>query len=303
MMLKVKNLNIYYGRKIAIKNASFTIAPGEIVGLIGPNGAGKTTIMKTLLGLTKFTGSITFDGQQITASNHQALAKVGALIENPAIYPFLSGKENLALYSQDKDDLNQLVNRLGMAAYIDRPAKSYSIGMKQKLGIALALLNNPKLVILDEPMNGLDVEATISIRKIIHDYAANGTAFLISSHVLSELQKVMTSVIILNHQEIVMDVPIDKFKNAKVTHYRLKTTDNEQARELLTTNDLPFDYQDEAFIIKAQDIGQAQQLLYQHQILLTELSPVHKTFEQAIVNVLEKKRGLNDENHPYSRTI
>lgn len=302
-MLKVKNLNIYYGRKIAIKNASFTIAPGEIVGLIGPNGAGKTTIMKTLLGLTKFTGSITFDGQQITASNHQALAKVGALIENPAIYPFLSGKENLALYSQDKDDLNQLVNRLGMAAYIDRPAKSYSIGMKQKLGIALALLNNPKLVILDEPMNGLDVEATISIRKIIHDYAANGTAFLISSHVLSELQKVMTSVIILNHQEIVMDVPIDKFKNAKVTHYRLKTTDNEQARELLTTNDLPFDYQDEAFIIKAQDIGQAQQLLYQHQILLTELSPVHKTFEQAIVNVLEKKRGLNDENHPYSRTI
>ena len=83
----------------------------------------------------------------------------------------MSGKENLALYSRDKDDLNQLIKRLGMTAYIDRPAKSYSIGMKQKLGIALALLNNPKLVILDEPMNGLDVEATISIRKIIYEYA------------------------------------------------------------------------------------------------------------------------------------
>ncbi|MGM9892569.1 ABC transporter ATP-binding protein [Limosilactobacillus sp.] len=289
-MLKAKNLNIYYGRKIAIKNASFTITPGEIVGLIGPNGAGKTTIMKTLLGLTKFTGSITFDGQKITASSHRVLAKVGALIENPAIYPFLSGKENLALYSQDKDDLNQLVNRLGMASYIDRPAKSYSIGMKQKLGIALALLNHPELVILDEPMNGLDVEATILIRKIIHDYAANGTAFLISSHVLSELQKVMTSVIILNHQEIVMDVPIDKFKSIRATHYRLKTVNNERTRELFSTNDLPFEYQEDAFIIEIQDIGQAEQLLYQHQILLTELSPVRKTFEQAIVNVLEKKR-------------
>lgn len=289
-MLKVKNLNIYYGRKIAIKNASFTIAPGEIVGLIGPNGAGKTTIMKTLLGLTKFTGSINFDDQQITAGNHRALAKVGALIENPAIYPFLSGKENLALYSRNKDNLSQLVNRLGMASYIDRPAKSYSIGMKQKLGIALALLNHPELVILDEPMNGLDVEATILIRKIIHDYATNGTAFLISSHVLSELQKVMTSVIILNHQEIVMDVPIDKFKNIKATHYRLKAANNERTRELLSTNGLPFEYQDNAFIIGTQDIGQAQQLLYQHQILLTELSPVRQTFEQAIVNVLEKKR-------------
>lgn len=292
-MLNVKNLNIYYGRKLAIKNASFTISPGEIVGLIGPNGAGKTTIMKTLLGLTKFTGSITFDGQQVTASNHKALINVGALIENPAIYPFLSGKENLALYSRDKNDLNQLIKRLRMTSYIDRPAKSYSIGMKQKLGIALALLNNPKLVILDEPMNGLDVEATISIRKIIHEYAAHGTAFLISSHVLSELQKVMTSVIILNHREIVMDVPIDEFQNTKVSHYRLKVSaGDKQVQKLLNANNLPFEYQDEAFVIRSQDITPIQQLLYQHQILLTELSPIRKTFEQAIVSVLEKKREV-----------
>ncbi len=291
-MLNVKNINTYYGRKLAIKNASFTISPGEIVGLIGPNGAGKTTIMKTLLGLTKFTGSITFDGQQITASNHKALVNVGALIENPAIYPFLSGKENLALYSRDKDDLNRLIKRLGMTAYIDRPAKSYSIGIKQKLGIALALLNNPKLVILDEPMNGLDVEATISIRKIIYEYATKGTAFLISSHVLSELQRVMTSVIILNHREIVMDVPIDKFQNTKVSHYRLKTTaDDKQVQDLLHANNLPFEYRDKSLIIRTQDTAPIQQLLYQHQILLTELSPIRKTFEQAIVNVLEKKRG------------
>ena len=106
--------------------------------------------------------------------------------------------------------MDKLINRLGMKDYIDRKAKDYSVGMKQKLGIALALLNNPQLVILDEPMNGLDIEATILIRKLIHEYAARGTAFLISSHVLSELQKVMTSVIIINHGRIIIRVVLVK---------------------------------------------------------------------------------------------
>lgn len=297
-MLNVDSLNIYYGCKNVIKNASFHIAPGEIVGLIGPNGAGKTTIMKTLLGLTKFTGTITFNDQKITASNHKALQQVGALIESPAIYPFLSGKGNLELYSHTDDDLNKLITRMGMDSYINELAKSYSIGMKQKLGIALALVNNPKLVILDEPMNGLDVEATISIRKLIHEYAANGTAFLISSHVLSELQKVMTSVIILNHKEIVMDVPINKFRNAKAIHYQLQTNDAQQTQQLLKDNDISFTRNDTRFTINTQDVNSIQTLLYQNNILLTELSPIRKTFEQAIVNVLREKRGQKQRKQP-----
>lgn len=290
-MLNVKDLNVYYGRKRVIQNASFHIEPGEVVGLIGPNGAGKTTIMKSLLGLTKFTGMIDFDGQRITASNHRALQRVGALIENPAIYPFLSGKENLQLYSHDQQDMDRLITKLGMTSYINNPAKSYSIGMKQKLGIALALLNNPKLVILDEPMNGLDIEATISIRKIIHDYAANGTAFLISSHVLSELQKVMTSVVILNHQQILMDTPIDEFRNTKVEHYQLSSTDDARTMKVLSANGVDFTPNGKSFVIGAQDVNRVQKLLYKEEILLTELIPVRQTFEQAIVGILEEKRG------------
>lgn len=293
-MLNVNNINIYYGRKHIIKDASFQINPGEIVGLIGPNGAGKTTIMKTLLGLTKFTGSITFNGQEVTASNHKALQQVGALIENPAIYPFLTGMENLKLYSNSDKDLQKLILRMGMDSYINEPAKSYSIGMKQKLGIALALLNNPKLVILDEPMNGLDIEATILIRKLIHDYAANGTAFLISSHVLSELQKVMTYVIILNHKEIVMNAPIDEFKKTKVTHYQLITDSNQQADNLLTDNNVKLTTKNNAFIVQAQDINYIQKLLYQNNISLIELTPIRKTFEQSIVDILREKWGRED---------
>lgn len=289
-MLNVENVNIYYGRKRVINDASFKIAPGEIVGLIGPNGAGKTTIMKTLLGLTKFTGTITFDHQIITAKSHEALQKVGALIENPAVYPFLSGKENLALYSRDRQDMQNLITKLGMNSYIDRPAKSYSIGMKQKLGIALALLNNPQLVILDEPMNGLDIEATISIRKIIHEYAKSGTAFLISSHVLSELQKVMTSVIILNHHQIIMDVPVDRFKNIAAKQYRLDTSNNTVASELLKANGISFNDHQGLLIIERTEVDQVQKVLYQHQIMLHELVPIRETFEQAIVKVLKEKQ-------------
>lgn len=295
-MLRVTDVDIYYGRQKVIKSASFSIKAGEIVGLIGPNGAGKSTIMKTILGLTKFTGKVIFDGQQVTTTQHTALQRVGALIENPALYPFLTGRENLSLYASDRKEMEKIILMLKMDRYIDQRTKEYSIGMKQKLGIALALLNHPQLVILDEPMNGLDIEATILIRKIIQQYALQGTAFLISSHVLSELQKVMTSLIILNHHKIVMDVPISRFKDIQIRQYQLKTTDNTTAESILISNNITFKHQQGAIVIRIEDCAQIQKLLYQHQILLRELIPVRQTFEQMIVDILREKEGANNEN-------
>lgn len=287
-MLKVQNLNVYYGRKRVIQNANFAVQPGEIVGLIGPNGAGKSTIMKTLLGLTKFTGTITFNDQPITVGHHQALAAVGALIENPALYPFLTGRENLALYARDPADLTQLVATLGMISYIDRRAQDYSIGMKQKLGIALALINHPQLVILDEPMNGLDIESTILIRQVIHEYARRGAAFLISSHVLSELQKVMTSVIILNHHRIIMDVPMTKFQPEQ-DEYQLVTTDMAATARLLQRWAIEFHQVAGGIVIGAKSIDKVQRRLLQNNICLRELAPRQLSFEQQIVDILRQK--------------
>lgn len=260
------------------------------MGLIGPNGAGKTTIMKTLLGLTKFTGSITFNNQPITANNHKALQNVGALIENPAIYPFLSGKDNLSLYSTDKGEVAELITKLQMNSYIQRQVKSYSIGMKQKLGIALALLNHPQFVILDEPMNGLDIETTILIRKIIHEYAHKGTAFLISSHVLSELQKVMTSVIILNQGHIIMDVPVSQFQERDSQQYRLVTTDNQTAIKLLTANSITVIPTSTGLIVNKDALSQIQQILFKNQVWLRELVPNVPSFEKKIITVLKERR-------------
>ena len=296
-MLKVNNINIFYGHKEIIRDASFTISPGEIVGLIGHNGAGKTTIMKTLLGLTKFTGSISFNDHEITLKDHLALQSVGALIEKPVIYPFLSGYDNLKLYAKDLSGMDKLINRLGMKDYIYRKAKDYSVGMKQKLGIALALLNNPQLVILDEPMNGLDIEATILIRKLIHEYAARGTAFLISSHVLSELQKVMTSVIIINHGRIIINSPMSKFTQEKNPKSKLKTTDIKQTTNLLQQAKIPFDRQDDAVIVDHKDIDKIQKLLFDNEIWIEYLAPTGLTLEQKIVNILRQEQGGdNNEN-------
>lgn len=290
-MLSVKQVNIYYGRKKAVQNISFDIQPGEIVGLVGPNGAGKTTIMKTLLGLTKFDGEIDFEGQRITVTHHDVLTKVGALIEQPAIYPFLSGYENLKLYSIDNQDLERLITRLRMKSYIKRKAKDYSVGMKQKLGIALALLNHPQFVILDEPMNGLDVEATILVRKIIRDYAASGTAFLISSHVLSELQKIMTSVLIINNGQIIMDSPMARFSAANKDHIMLKTTEMPKTKEIIH-DWLVEDFKTPGYlVIKRQDVLKIEQQLAKQDIWVLELKPFTFNFEQMIVNILRQKRG------------
>jgi ABC-2 type transport system ATP-binding protein len=289
-MLKIDHMNTFIGRKRIIKDVSFQVLPGSIVGLIGPNGAGKTTIMKTILGLTKFTGNISVENQAVTENNHAALTRVGALIEHPAIYPFLSGLENLKLYSLDEDDMNHVVSLLRMNEYINRKSKGYSLGMKQKLGIAIALLNKPQLVILDEPMNGLDIEATILVRKIIKQYAAQGTAFLISSHVLGELQKVMTNVLLITEGQIIVDKPIDEFNQVNHKHYKLLTDDMPATEQLLSDNRISIEKEDHYLVISRNDSYKIQDFLYKNHIRLVELTPKGMSFEQAIVSLVDQQR-------------
>ena len=290
-MLKVEHVNTYIGKNKIVRGASFNIKAGEIVGLIGPNGAGKTTIMKTILGLMKFTGVITIDAKSVTESDHHALSNVGALIEHPAIYPFLTGRQNLELYAREKADLNNLVSTLGMSSYINNKSKGYSLGMKQKLGIAIALLNHPKLVILDEPMNGLDIEATIAVRKLIKQYADQGTAFLISSHVLSELQKVMTKVVLISAGKIVVNQEIEKFNEISRREYKVITEDNEAAIKCLQNRNIACKPQDDYLLVNSQDIFPIQDELAKQRIHLKEMAPIEANFEQIVVNILDKERG------------
>lgn len=292
-MLSVQNVDVFINQKEIIHQASFQVPTGAVIGLVGPNGAGKTTIMKTILGLTKFSGRIQIDNQEVTENNHQALQQVGALIEHPAIYPFLTGLQNLELYSQDHQDLQEVVSLVQMESYLNQRAKNYSLGMKQKLGIALALLNKPRLVILDEPMNGLDIEATITIRKVIKQYAQQGTAFLISSHVLSELQKVMTGIVLLNAGQVVMDKTVKEFTQEPQQQYQVLTDNQSQAQELLQKKQIKFSSSGPYLLISHADILSAQTVFYTHNLHLLELAPVKANFEELIVDLLQQQRKMH----------
>lgn len=199
-----KNIN---GKEV-LKNISFKIGTGEIVGLIGGNGAGKTTLMKSIIGLTSYqSGEIS-----TSVSRKEDSTNIGALIEAPGIYPYLSGYDNLKLFNESKsnNDIQNIITKLKMDEYIHKKAKTYSLGMKQKLGIAMALLNNPQLVILDEPMNGLDPRAVKDVRDVLSDLSKQGVSILISSHILSELIKITDSLLIIDRGQIIKRTTIDE---------------------------------------------------------------------------------------------
>ena len=288
--LQLDNVSTFVGKTVLVKNATFEVKPGEIIGLIGPNGAGKTTIMKTILGLMKFKGKVVVNGREVSENDHQALDKAGALIEHPAIYPFLTGMQNLTLYAHDQKDMANLISELQMDSYINNKAKGYSLGMKQKLGIAIALLNQPQIVILDEPMNGLDIESTIRVRKLIKRYSDQGTAFLISSHILSELQKVMTRVVLISGGQIILNKEIAEFEKISHQKYHLTTDNNKLAKKIFSAYQITFTANENYLIVSQKDIYKIQDLLFKEGIHLKEMLPLEANLEQIVVDILAGKR-------------
>lgn len=238
-LLEVKNINKRYGKKMAMTDISFQVEAGRIVGLIGPNGAGKSTTMRAITGLMRYdSGSVMFDGQPITFSHHQALDKMGNLIEYPAIYPNLTALEHLKLYAMDTKtsaDFQDLMRKTQIDGpnFGKRKAKQFSLGMKQRLGIAIALIRHPKLVILDEPMNGLDPQSVHDLRLLIRALADEGVAFLISSHLLDELQKLVDDVVIINNGKIIETATITAFFDQDQTRWLFDTSDNQAVGALI----------------------------------------------------------------------
>lgn len=211
-ILLTENMEKKVKGKEILKDVTFSLKKGEIVGLIGANGAGKTTLMKVLLGLTDYqNGVIKVEGNEVPNVNNSSI-RIGALIEHPGIYPYLTGYENLRLFfeGKNKEEIQMIVDELNMSDFIHKKAKTYSLGMKQKLGVALAFLNNPRLIFLDEPMNGLDPQGIRDARNAILKLADKGVAFLISSHILSELEKVTNTLLILNKGQIISKTSVEE---------------------------------------------------------------------------------------------
>ena len=216
-ILRCENLTKKIKNKVIVENVSFSINKGDIVGFLGPNGAGKTTIIKLILGLIKITeGKVFINGFDIEKDFVKAIEKVGAIVENPDLYMYLSGYDNLKITANNyknisKERINEVIKIVGLEKRIKDKVSTYSLGMRQRLGIAEAIINSPELLILDEPTNGLDVEGIIEIRNLIKDLSNHGIAILISSHNLSEIDNLCNRIIAIKNGKIVEDSTIEKF--------------------------------------------------------------------------------------------
>ena len=272
---------------------------GHIVGLIGANGAGKTTIMKAILGILTFDGKITIANQEVSINQHRPLESVGALIEYPGLYPYLTGREQLRLFATGKnreEKVNNIIQKLHMERFANQKTKSYSLGMKQKLGVGLALLNDPQLVILDEPMNGLDPKATKELRDLIVSEKNNGVTFLISSHILSELQRIADDVVVINHGEIVTATTMENLLAANKKFYLIETDNNQLTADLLLRNNYQVEQQ-AALKIPITDnfsINNLLQLLLSANITILDIKQQDGDLEESLLQVLDGQGAQND---------
>ena len=211
-ILSIKNLNKRYGALQALKNVSFDIHKGNVYGILGPNGSGKSTTLGIVLNVVnKTSGKYSWFGG--TMETHQALKKVGAIIERPNFYPYMTGKENLELVCKIKGinyaKVNEKLELVGLTHRQNSKFSTFSLGMKQRVAIASALLNDPEILILDEPTNGLDPQGIHQIRDIIKQIATKGTTILLASHLLDEVEKVCTHVLVLRKGEILYTGLVD----------------------------------------------------------------------------------------------
>ncbi len=211
-IIKIENLTKKIKHKIILKNISFNVGEGQIVGIVGPNGAGKTTLIKSMLGLYKITkGDIKVCGMSVKKQHNEAMKNIGAIIENPDMYMDLTGKQNLKIYSlikdaNDQDYIKSLIKYMKLENRLNDKIKNYSLGMRQRLGIIQALINKPKLLILDEPTNGLDPIGIRELRNLIVGLKSTGMTILISSHILSEIEKICDKFIMLNDGVVLSEV-------------------------------------------------------------------------------------------------
>lgn len=296
-VLEVKNLNKFFGKKQVLKDVSFTIKEGEILGFIGPNGAGKTTTIKNILGLQSFnSGEVIINGYNIKKDFSKAIEKVGAIVESPDLYMYLTGRKNLELianlYKNIPDGrVEDVIELVGLNNRIDDKVSKYSLGMRQRLGIAAALVQSPNLLILDEPTNGLDPEGIKEIRDLLKKLVKKEkTAILISSHNLLELETICTDVCIIQKGEIVTINSMKEIKKTSRENY-LITLDKTTGIKKIFKQDVEIVDEDVIRLYKTkEDIPNVINTLIENNYNIYEIVKDKQSLEEAFLS----KTGGNE---------
>lgn len=292
-ILSIKNLDKKYGAVHAVNNLSFDIKKGTVYGILGPNGSGKSTTLGIILNVVnKTSGEFSwFDGK---LSTHDALKKVGAIIERPNFYPYMTATQNLALICKIKgistEKIDEKLKTVNLFERKDSKFKTFSLGMKQRLAIASALLNDPEILILDEPTNGLDPQGIHEIRQIIKSIAANGTTILLASHLLDEVEKVCSHVVVIRKGVKLYSGRVDEMTASKGL-FELKIENNKEKLIQILENHEAIDRisQDHETIIATlkNDISATEinQYLFENGLILSHLVKRKPSLEQQFLDL------------------
>ncbi|MCJ8210790.1 ATP-binding cassette domain-containing protein [Mucilaginibacter sp. RS28] len=301
MVIRTEELSFNFGNQQVVKSLSLNVPSNSIYGFLGPNGAGKTTTIKMLLNLLKTQyGSIYIFEQELNKNRVQILSQIGSLIEQPAIYSHLTGKENLLnramLVQVAKNRVDDILKLVQLDHAADKKAGKYSLGMKQRLGIGLALLADPKLLILDEPTNGLDPNGIIEMRELLIDLVRNhDKTVFVSSHLLSEVEKMATHVGIINHGELLFQGSITELRDVSKPLIHIETEDNVAAANfLMKQNIIPVEVKDEGILapyISREDMGRVNSLLTGNGYQVYSICKQQKDLEKLFLDITKKAQA------------
>ncbi|AOV08928.1 ATP-binding cassette domain-containing protein [Sporosarcina ureilytica] len=291
-LLSTSHLTKTYKDYRAVDEVSMTINKGDIYGFIGKNGAGKTTFIRLLTRLIeKGSGNIQYSTREEI--------KIGAVIEGPVCYPYLSAKDNLKYYAiqmniKEKNRINEVLEFVGLANTGRKPFKDFSLGMKQRLGLALAILNNPEFLILDEPINGLDPQGIVEIREIILRLNQEfGTTVLISSHILSELSMLATRYGIINDGKLVKELTASELEQECQQHIVLETSDSQQTIDILTASGYKVRSEQNVITLKEKDssMPKISKLLFDHGIYILRFYSEEENLEDYYLDLINRGAG------------
>lgn len=295
-IIEIKNLQKKFGYLTAVDGLSFEMKKGLTYGLLGPNGSGKSTTLGMILNVVNPTsGSFSWFGGNFTT--HQALKKIGAIIEHPNFYPFMSAYQNLKLVCKIKqisyEQIDSTLELVGLLERKNSKFKNFSLGMKQRLAIASALLNNPEILILDEPTNGLDPEGIHQIRELIKKIAKNGTTILLASHLLDEVEKVCDQVVILRKGKMLYSGPVDEIS---ATHgfFELKSNNPEKLMAVLEkmeefSSPKIKDNLVIAFLKSPLEADTLNKILFEQNIIVSHLVKRKENLEEQFLKLTQKE--------------
>ena len=290
-IVQLKNVTKIIKGKTLIDNVSLELFPGQITGFLGPNGAGKTTTIRLMTGLMHLTsGTITIEGSSIADDYEKAIANVGVIVENPEMYKYMSGYKNLLHFSKmhkgvTKTRIDEVINQVGLTKRIHEKVSTYSLGMRQRLGLAQALLHDPKFLILDEPTNGLDPAGIREFRTYLRKIAEeNNVSIFVSSHLLSEIELMCDRVVVIQNGKLIDERMI---QSDELTRMKLKAEPVELVENYLSSNDYVFTTHEGVFLLELKEEkvpGLINELVAQ-QVQVFAVSAVHETLEEQFLQM------------------